>query len=63
MGEDVITHEERLLTEVRDLLAELVAALNELLPYARAYLDPDQSGPRGWAIRRQLAKQNGRPHD
>jgi hypothetical protein len=57
---EYITDEAQLLTEVRDLLAELVAALNEFLPYARAYLDPDQSGPRGWAIRRQLAKQNGR---
>ena len=48
-----------LVVEIRDLLAEMVAALNEFLPYARAYLDPDQSGPRGWAIRRQLARSNG----
>lgn len=54
-----VTDEAALLHEIRDCLAEVRDALREFLPYARAYLDPDQSGPRGWAIRRQLAK-NGK---
>ena len=63
MPPEYATDEAQLLAEVRDLLATLVAALDEFLPYARAYLDPDQGGPRGWAIRRTLAKTNGRsPH-
>lgn len=46
-----------------DALCERVERMDELLeeflPMIRAYLDPDQDGPRGWFMRRQLARSNG----
>lgn len=36
--------------------------LDEFLPLVRAYLDPDQAGPRGYFMRRRLAATNG-AHD
>ena len=48
------------LAEIRADVAHLRATLDEFLPQIRAYLNPDQEGPRGWYMRRQLAKTNGR---
>lgn len=48
------------LDEIRTEVRRLTATLDEFLPMIRAYLDPDQDGPRGWYMRRQLAKTNGK---
>ena len=34
-------------------------AMDEWLPLVRAYFHVDQAGPRGWAVRRAMAKANG----
>lgn len=44
---------------LKDDVARLAGALDEFLPTIRAYLDPEQPGPRGWAMRRRLAATNG----
>lgn len=41
-------------------VAEMRKAFDAYMPMLRAYLDPDQEGPRGWYMRRQLAKSNGK---
>lgn len=43
-------------------VASMKEALDRYLPLLEAYLDPNQEGPRGWMMRRQLAKSNGRTH-
>lgn len=50
----------RAIDEIRADVAHLRATLDEFLPIIRAYMDPDQDGPRGWYMRRQLAKSNGK---
>lgn len=40
----------------------LTDTLDEFLPLIRAYLDPDQAGPRGYFMRRRLAATNGADH-
>lgn len=47
------------LEEIARDVAHLRATLDEYLPLLKAYLDPDQSGPRGAFMRRRLAKANG----
>ena len=37
----------------------LKAALEEWMPLLRAYFAVDQAGPRGWAVRRAMARANG----
>jgi hypothetical protein len=39
-------------------VSHLRATLDEYLPMLRAYLAPED-GPRGWFMRRQMAKLNG----
>lgn len=49
-----------------DALCERVEKMDELLeeflPLIRAYLDPEQTGPRGYFMRRRLASTNGAQH-
>lgn len=52
-----------LLRELAERVARMDALLEEFLPMIRAYLNPEQEGPRGWYMRRQLAKTNGRAPD
>lgn len=47
---------------VAESIARIDALLDEFLPLLRAYLDPNQSGPRGAFMRRRLAKMEGDPH-
>lgn len=60
MMEDEIHRE---LAAVNARLDRIDALLDEFLPLIRAYLDPEQSGPRGYFMRRRLAQTNGvQPH-
>lgn len=45
---------------MRAELARLTELVDEFLPLIRAYLDPDQAGPRGYFMRKRLAQTNGR---
>lgn len=47
------------LDRIDTALSRLTAALDEFLPLARAYLDPNQSGARGAFMRRRLARIDG----
>lgn len=50
------------LAAIRAELALLTGLVNEFLPQIRAYLDPEQAGPRGYFMRRRLAATNGADH-
>lgn len=50
------------LAAIRSDVVELRAALDEFLPLIRAYLDPEQAGPRGYFMRKRLAASNGSAH-
>ncbi len=43
-------------------LDRLISLFEEFVPALRAYFDPAQSGPRGWAIRKALTKAEANGH-
>ena len=47
------------LDAIRADLSALRATMDRWLPLLESYFDPDENGPRGYFVRRKLARLNG----
>ena len=61
VASSTVTEDDRaMLAALAERVERMDALLEEFLPLIRAYLDPEQAGPRGYFMRKRLAQTNGR---